>query len=140
MVLTTEELIEIAHRHAQSEAEDDMATTMATLEDDPVYELQPVGLSFRGRDAAQTYYDHFYSTVKPLIAGYELRGEWANDQGLAQEYVIHFRLEDGTEESHAVFSILTFGTTALSGERVYASERLMQLLFGPALDLARPIP
>jgi hypothetical protein len=139
MALTTEQLIEIAHKHAQSEADDDMATTMATLDDDPVYELQPMGLAFRGRDAAQVYYDHFYSAVKPLIAGYELRSEWANELGVAQEYVIHFRLEDGTEESHAVMAVLTFGETALSGERVYASERLMQLLFGPALDLAQPI-
>jgi hypothetical protein len=139
MALTTEQLIEMAHAHAQSEADDDIATTMATLDDDPVYELQPMGLAFRGRDAAKVYYDHFFTEVKPLIAGYDLRSEWANDQGVAQEYIIHFRLADGTEESHAVMAVLTFGTTALSGERLYASERLMKLLFGPALDLAQPI-
>lgn len=139
MALTTEQLIEIAHAHAHAEADDDIATTMATLDDDPVYELQPMGLAFRGRDAAEAYYEHFFTNVKPLIAGYDLRGEWANDQGVAQEYVIHFRLADGTEESHAVMAILTFGTTALSGERLYASDRLMKLLFGPALDLAQPI-
>ena len=109
MALTTEQLIEIAHAHAQSEADDDIDTTLATLEDDPVYELQPMGLAFRGRDAAKVYYDYFFSTVKPMIAGYELRGEWTSDQGVAQEYVINFRLDDGTEESHAVMSVLTFG-------------------------------
>ena len=139
MALTTEQLIDIAHAHAQAEAEDDFETTMATLEDDPVYELQPMGVAFRGRDAAKVYYDHFFANVKPIIAGYDLRGEWANDQGVAQEYVIHFRLADGTEESHPVMSILTFGKTALSGERLYASERLLHLLLGPALDLAQPI-
>jgi hypothetical protein len=139
MALTTEQLIDMAHAHAQAEAEDDIETTMATLQDDPVYELQPMGVAFRGRAAAQMYYDHFFKNVKPLIAGYDLRGEWANDQGVAQEYVIHFRLADGTEESHPVMAVLTFGTAALSGERLYASERLMQLLFGPVLDLAQPI-
>ena len=53
--------------------------------------------------------------------------------------MIHFRLPDGSEESHPAFSILVFGETKLSGERLYGSERLFELLFGPALELARPI-
>ncbi len=36
-------------------------------------------------------------------------------------------------------SILTFEETALSGERIYASDRLLELLVGPALALARPL-
>jgi hypothetical protein len=62
-----------------------------------------------------------------------------NDNGVAQEYVIHFALPDGSRETHRVMAILTFGDTALSGERLYASDRLLELLFGPALDLAQPI-
>ena len=139
MALTTDELIAMAHAHALAEAEDDYDTVMATLEDDPVYELQPLNVAFRGRDAAKVYYDYFFGTVKPMIAGYDLRNEWANDQGVAQEYVIHFALPDGTKESHAVMAVLTFGTTALSGERLYASDRLYELLMGPAMDLAKPI-
>ena len=139
MTLSTDELIAMAHAHAAAEAEDDYDTVMATLEDDPVYELQPMGVAFRGREAAKVYYDYFFGTVKPMIAGYDLRNEWANENGVAQEYVIHFELPNGTKESHAVMAVLTFGTTALSGERLYASERLYELLFGPALDLAKPI-
>ena len=139
MTLSTDELVAMAHAHAAAEAEDDYDTVMATLEDDPVYELQPAGLAFRGRDAAKVYYDYFFGTVKPMIAGYDLRGEWVNDEGVAQEYVIHFQLPSGAKESHAVMAVLTFGTTALSGERLYASDRLYELLFGPALDLAKPI-
>ncbi len=133
------ELVEIAHAHAAAEAADDFDTVMATLEDDPVYELHPRGVAFRGRDAARAYYEHFFGRVKAMIAGYELRNEWVNDNGLAQEYVIHFELPDGTRESHPVMAILTFGSTALSGERLYASDRLLELLFGPALDQAEPL-
>ena len=139
MPTNTADLIDVAHAHAAAEAVDDIDTVMDTLDDDPLYELQPIGLGFRGREAAKFYYDYFFGTVKDLIAGYDLRGEWANDEGLAQEYVIHFRLADGSEESHAVFSILVFGETKLSGERLYGSERLFELLFGPALELARPL-
>jgi hypothetical protein len=139
MALTTDELVQIAHAHAEAEARDDFETTMATLEADPVYELLPMGVAFRGRDAARTYYEHFFSTVKSLVVGYELRNEWVNDRGLAQEYRIDFRGPGGTVESHPVMSILTFGETALSGERIYASDRLLELLLGPALALARAI-
>jgi hypothetical protein len=140
MAATTEELVAIARAHATAEARDDFETTMATLDDDPVYELLPVGLAFRGRDAARTYYEHFFTHVKPMVTGYELRNEWSNDRGLAQEYVIDFRPSGAPVERHHVLSILTFGVAALSGERLYASDRCFELLFGPVLALAHPLP
>lgn len=140
MQRTTEELVAIAHAHAAAEARDDFETTMATLEADPVYELLPMGVALRGSDAARAYYEHFFSTAKSMVVGYELRNEWVNDRGLAQEYVIEFRTAGGAAERHPVLSILTFGETALSGERLYASDRLLELLIGPALALATPIP
>ena len=138
MTRTTDELAAVARTHAAAEAVDDLATTLATLGDDPVYELLPMGVAFHGRPAARTYYEHFFGTVRPLVRHYELRNEWVNDRGLAQEYVIEFGLPEGVEH-HPVLSILVFGDSALSGERVYASDRLLHLLFGPALELARPL-
>jgi hypothetical protein len=43
------------------------------------------------------------------------------------------------EERHHVIGILTFGEDALSGERVYASERLLRSMFGPAYELTEPL-
>jgi len=70
MKLSTEELVAIAHAHAEAEAVDDLETTMATLDEDPVYELQPRGVAFRGRDAARVYDEYFYGTAKAMISGY----------------------------------------------------------------------
>jgi hypothetical protein len=134
--MTRDELVDLAHRHAAVEAAGDMEATMATLEADPLYELLPVGLSLRGRDAAQRYYEHFFSTFRPMARRGRLRAEYVSDEGLAQEYEIGVDLPDGTQELHQVFSVLTFGTYALSGERVWGSERLLRLLFGPAYELA----
>ena len=139
MGLTREELLEIARRHANSEAERDMATTLATLDPDPAYELQPVGLVFRGMPAVRRYYEHFFASFQPMIQGYTMRSEWRNDEGLGQEYRIDLRLPDGRTESHHVIGILLFGETGLAGERLYASERLLRLLCGPAYALAEPI-
>jgi len=133
------ELVAIARAHAEAEGQNDLATTLATLEPEPVYELQPVGRVMRGMDAARCYYDYFFASFRPLVHGFELRSEWVNDAGLGQEYLITLRTPDGGSERHHVIGILTFGREALSGERVYASERLLRLMFGPAYELTEPL-
>jgi hypothetical protein len=134
-----EELIAVARAHAAAEARDDLAATLATLEADPLYELQPVGRVLRGMAAARRYYEHFFARFRPSVVGFALRSEWVTEEGLGQEYGITLRAPDGGLERHAVIGILTFGARALSGERVYASERLLRLMFGPAYDAAEPL-
>jgi hypothetical protein len=116
-----------------------MEATMATLDDNPRYELLPTGIAFTGRDAARTYYDHFFSTFQPTAVGGELRAEYVSDEGLAQEYVITVRGPDGVKEHFPIVSVLTFGQALLSGERVYGEDRLLRLLFGPAYLLGEDI-
>ena len=134
-----DELIDLAHSHAKAEADGDIEATLATLEDDPVYELLPLGLTFRGRPAARRYYQHFFGVFRPSAVGSTLRNEWAGERGVAQEYLIDVRSRDGTIDRYPVLAILTFGTWALSGERVYAGTRLLQQMFSPVLDAAEPI-
>ena len=133
------ELVAIARAHAESESGSDIELTLSTLEADPVYELQPVGRVMRGMPAARRYYEHFFSRFRPLVRGFELRSEWVTDEGVGQEYVITLATPDRGEERHHVIGILTFGEDALSGERVYASERMLRLMFGPAYDLSEPL-
>jgi len=138
-VKTHAELVAIAKAHAEAEGQSDLATTLATLEAEPVYELQPVGRALRGMDATRRYYEYFFAHFRPLVRGYELRSEWVNEEGLGQEYVITLRTPAGGSERHSVIGILTFGKEALSGERVYASERVLQLMMGPAYGLTEPL-
>ena len=140
MGLSREELVAIAHRHAAAEAEGDLAATLATLEPDPVYEFEPAGLLLRGLPAVKVYYEHFFETFQPLIAGYELRGEWLNDEGLGQEYWIDLHVPGGGTQRNAVIGILLFGKQGLTGERIYASDRMLRTMFGPAFALAEPMP
>jgi hypothetical protein len=136
---TREELVAIALAHAQSETGNDVELMLSTLEPDPVYELQPVGRVMRGMPAARRYYEHFFARFRPLVRGFRLRNEWVTDEGVGQEYVITLATPEGGEERHHVIGILSFGEEALSGERVYASERLLRLMFGPAYDLTEPL-
>ena len=131
-----EALIRVAKQHAAAEAASDLATTLATLEDDPVYELATLGISFRGTDAARAYYEHFFGTFQPWISGFELVSQWSSDEGLGEEYWIHLALPDGRRESHRIIGVLVFGRAKLAGERLYASEHLLRLMLGPAYQIA----
>ncbi len=140
--MTTEDraaMIAVAHAHAAAEAKRDLEATMATLDEDPTYELQPLGRTLRGRDLARQYYEHFFARCQPRVTGYELRSEWIADEGVLQEYTLHIANPDGTNSRHDIIGILVVGAAGkLSGERIYASDELIQFMFGPLLDHTVP--
>ncbi len=137
---TIDQLLAVAMAHAEAEALDDPEPVLRTLEEDCVYELQPMGVVLEGMDLARRYYDYFFSTFRPLVEGYTLRSEWHDEHGLGQEYTIWTRTgPGGSLERHEVIGILTFGRDKLSGERVYGSNELLRLMFGPVIDAGRPI-
>jgi len=128
-------MIAVALAHAAAEAAMDIEATMATLDENPTYELQPIGIVLRGRDVARQYYEHFFANCYPRIAGYALRSEWVADEGVLQEYSLHIDNADGTNSRHDIIGILTFGVAGkLSGERIYASDELIKFMFGPVID------
>ncbi len=140
MTAPHETLVAIARAHAAAEGIGDLDAVLRTLEDDPRYELQPVGLEFRGMDAVRAYYDYFFSTFSSFVAGAALRSDSVAADGVVQEYTIWTRTGSvGGLERHEVVGILTFGDDRLSGERVYGSERLLRLMFGPVYDMSTPI-
>jgi hypothetical protein len=134
-----QEMIEVAHAHAAAEGNNDIETTMATLESDTAYELQPARRLLRGTDAVRRYYEYFFTHFQPLVESYDLRSEWITEEGVGQEYIIHLRLPDGVKEDHGIIGILLFGKTRLAGERLWASERLLRLMMGPVYDSTSPI-
>jgi hypothetical protein len=138
MARSREELIAVARAHAEAEAAGDLEATLATLDPDPVYELQPVGLTLSGMDAVRRYYAHFFSSFASRSVGGQLRSEWVGDDGLAQEYVVEMSMPDGGVEVHSILGVLVFGRTGLAGERIWASERVLRALFGPLYDEAVP--
>lgn len=127
-------MIELAHRHAQAEAEGDLEGTLATLEPEPVYCFFPAGRRFTGMASTRRFYRHFFAEVQPRIESYALHGEWTGAEGVAQEYSLVMRGDDSARTTHRILGILTFGRTALSGERLYASDELLRLLVGPLWD------
>lgn len=141
MKMPAQHLIDAAHAHVAAEGAADFDATMATLEGEPVYELLPVGLRMRGIDAAERYYRHFFANVQPRMnAGKAVvHGSWLGETGLVIEYTVFFRGADNVEHPYRILGILTFGETALTGERVYADEALLREMFAPIWDELEPM-
>ena len=89
----------------------------ASDEDAPVYELQPVGRVMRGMDAARRYYAYFFASFRPLVR--------------ARSRASERRASDARSERSE--------RRTKFGERLYASERLLRLMFGPAYELTEPL-
>src|ERR1700675_1293474 len=106
MPLNRQQLIDIAHRHAQVEGEGDIEAVMATLDPNPTYRFYPVGLGFSGTANARRFYEVFMREVKPRVLGYSLDGEWLGDSGVAQEYSITARGPGNGETTYQVLGIL----------------------------------
>jgi hypothetical protein len=127
-------LREVAHAHSAAEAAGDLGATLATLEAVPVYSFFPASREFRGMAATRRYYEHFFANVMPRIESYALHGEWEGPEGLAQEYSLVVRGDDGSRRTHRIVGILTYGREKLTGERLYASDELLRFLVGPLWD------
>jgi hypothetical protein len=137
--LSQAQLIAIAHRHGQAEAAQDLPAILATLDAEPVYEFFPVGLGFRGAEATRRWYAAFVNEFMPRVLHSTLHGEWIGDSGVAQEYSVQVRADDGSIGTHHIVGILMFGETGLSGERIYAAEDLLRLLAGSTWSQLRPL-
>ncbi len=128
------ELIDVALRHSTAEANFDIAGTLGTLEGEPVYELFPVGLKMVGMDRARRYYEHYFAQVAPRIVSFRLIGRWINEQGLNEEYSVVHQADGEAPRAYRILGILTFGEHLLSGERIYADEHLLKIMFAPVWD------
>jgi hypothetical protein len=137
--LSRAQLIAIAHRHGQAEAARDLPAILDTLDAEPVYEFFPVGLGFRGAEATRRWYEAFVNEFMPRVSDSALYGEWIGDTGVAQEYSVQVRGDDGRLATYRIVGILMFGETGLKGERIYAAEELLRLLAGSMWSELRPL-
>ncbi len=121
----------IGKRHSQAEEVRDLAATIATVIEDPVYEFQPMGLVMRGRDKVEAYYRHLFESFNPSVESAELISFLANSDSVAEEYQMGVRV-DGVLEQIRVLGIMLISADEdlLTGERIWGSERAIRLMMG----------
>ena len=130
-------------RHAEVEGAGDLAAVLDTMAPNPLYEFHPLGRCMRGDEMVRRFYEHFIERFLPLRADVELLGEWVGEHEVVQEYRLAL-VVDGARERHNVVGILYVDEASaalgkLRGERVYASERFIQLMTGPLFDALLPL-
>jgi hypothetical protein len=135
---TAQDTYRVATRHADLEARGDLAGTMATLVEAPIYEFHPLGLTLTTSEQVRRYYEHLLGRFVPMTRGYLLLEEWVNETSLAQEYSITLATPE-SDETHRVIGVLFVDEASkrdgglLGGERIFASERCTRLMAGDEL-------
>jgi hypothetical protein len=131
-------MLELGRLHAELETRRELDPLMETLVPEPVYEFHPLGMRMSGGDRVRRYYAQFFENFMEKIVGYELLDEWVNESSVAQEYSITVQV-DGAPETHRVIGILFAEGELLGGERIYGSQRIVQLMAGEIFDELEPL-
>lgn len=132
-----EEMLALARLHAQLETEQKLDPLMDTLISEPEYEFYPQQLRMRGGDLCRRYYQQFFDDFMQKIDGYKMVEEWVSETSVAQEYDITLRI-NGKLETHRVLGILFAEGRVLGGERIYGTERVIELMAGSVLKEFEP--
>jgi hypothetical protein len=134
-------VLALCHEHAAAEAEFDIDRVLATLVPVPRFEFFPLAMAISGWANIEHFYRRQYPAFASGVVGYELLGEWTNDLGALQEYVIDVRGDDSATTTYHVMSMMPVDTRAelLTGERLYCDDGFVRALLGPLYDLLEPV-
>jgi hypothetical protein len=101
----------------------------------------PMAKSMSGRAIIERFYRDQYPMFVPLVIGYELLYEWANEHAALQEYVIKVRADGDRSAVYHVMSVMPVDedSALLTGERLYCDEGFVRALLGPLGELLEPI-
>ncbi|HJQ05469.1 MAG TPA: hypothetical protein VJ872_08505 [Nocardioides sp.] len=119
--LTKAEMEEILLEHEIAELEQDVPRTMATLVDNPQYELPTLGFAIRGTEAVTETYRRIMRTVVERDIAAEMRVHAVAANTLIREAVVSMNLADGTRVSGTYNVIMGFDPEQrkITGERMY---------------------
>lgn len=116
--ITLQEMEELLALHEKAEFDLDLDATLATLVDNPVYELPSLGWHIAGRDAVR-------ETYRRLLFGSDQRNIWADkrvhaisDDTLSREAYVYLDTDEGRVTGQ-YFVVMTFEGKKIAGERMY---------------------
>ncbi|GHE76130.1 hypothetical protein GCM10017786_01300 [Amycolatopsis deserti] len=119
--LSKKEMEEILLEHEIAELEEDVERTMATLVDEPQYELPTLGFAIRGADAVRETYRRIMRRVVSRDVAAEMRVHAIAANTLIREACVSFNLADGRRVTGTYSVIMSFDAEKkkITGERMY---------------------
>lgn len=136
--MTIEDMKALVQKHAAMEEKHDLDGVLATLVENPVYEIYPAGLKLEGKDNIRAFYREHFDSFFPLVASSTLINEWWTPEAACMEYDLCLK-EPYSKKSYRILVVLTAHNNLLLGERFYISEELAQIMSGAAFHLWQKI-
>ena len=132
--MTIEEMKILVQKHSDLETQHDVEGVLATLVENPIYEIYPARIKLEGKEKVRTFYREHFDSFFPLIASYKLINEWWNSESACLEHDL-FLKAPYAEKPHRILVILTAKNNLLLGERFYISEELAKIFSGTTFNL-----
>jgi hypothetical protein len=131
------QMTQLIRQHTDAEVRLDIDAVMATVCDDPFYEIQPLGYLISGRDAVRTYYERALPIFKRLKPGPVPSGsfgggqstDYVGNRGLVIRDDAVFEAEDGVRIRIKALSLLVVDEASglLKGEHIYVNAAMGRL-------------
>lgn len=131
--LAIENMKKLVKQHTDAEMANNLNDVMATLVEDPLYEIYPARLKLEGKKNVSAFYSEHFQSFLPLVTKYELINEWWSPERACMEFDVV--LEGHGEKPHRILVVITAKNNLLLGERFYISEELAQIFSGSAFSL-----
>lgn len=131
--MTIEELKKLVEKHALLENNHDIEGVLATLVDEPLYEIYPARLKLQGKEGVRAFYREHFDYFFPLITSFKLINEWWSPETACMEYDL-FLKSPYDEKPMRIVVVLTAQDNLLLGERFYISDELARLMCGMSLN------
>lgn len=134
--LSLEQMHELLVRHETAEFNNDLDAVMATLVDDPQYELPTLGWHIHGVEGVRELY-------RRMLNGADERNVWserrveavsADDNALIRDAYVYFDTADGQRVTSRYSTAITFDGDLILGERMFMDipfAKVMGEILGP---------
>lgn len=136
--MTLEHMEAVLNAHETAEFNNDLEAVMATLVDNPVFELPAVGLRLEGQDAIREMYRRFLGAGDKLNIWADRRVHAISDNELVREAFVYFDTPEGRVTGQYCV-VLTFEGDKLVGERFYMDSSFAEVM-GEALGDILTLP
>jgi hypothetical protein len=133
-IFAIEEMKTLVQKHADLESKHDIEGVLATLVENPVYEIYPSRLKLEGKESVRAFYREHFVSFFPLIASFKLVNEWWNPESACMEYDLLLKAPYD-KKPYRILVVLTAKNNLLLGERFYIDEELAKLMSGSAFSL-----
>jgi hypothetical protein len=133
-IMRIKDMQALVEKHVKAEEQYNVEDVLATLVEDPVYEIYPAGLKLQGKENVRSFYIEHFKSFFPLIASSQLINEWWGPQTACKEYDL-FLKAPYAKKSYRLLVVLTAKNNLLLGERFYVSDELAQIMAGSSFRL-----